>query len=263
MARVLITDLNDTYPEDMEDVLKSCSGDDTFLRISMKDIPGRNMYVSDEALDEIGERLSGLDAPWEGIHFIDTGNYHYMSYVFASSIPFAYDLVLIDNHTDMQDTAFGDMLSCGSWAGKLLRGDKNLRTLTVIGPAVLEAGGRDVRIEGEPDTVTGDPGRAFTGRVYEGPGYADAAGSGDVPLYISVDKDILDPCECITNWDQGDVTASELKGLIKSIASGVKVAGADICGGISMSDPGFCDRALALNLRSDIFLYEVLREVTG
>ncbi len=31
------------------------------------------------------------------------------------------------------------------------------------------------------------------------------------PVYISIDKDVLDPSSAITNWDQGSLTLSELE----------------------------------------------------
>ena len=51
-----------------------------------------------------------------GIHWLDSGDYHYVSLFIQEMIQEPYSLVLFDNHTDNQDTAFGnDLLSCGSW----------------------------------------------------------------------------------------------------------------------------------------------------
>ena len=150
--------MNETYPVDFADILSKEGINDTYVRLSMKDVEGRNMYCDDEAYAAIRERLSETESPESGIHLIDTGNYHYMSRVFTSFIDEGYDLLLADHHTDMQEASFGGLLSCGSWAREVLEKDMNLRTLTVIGPEKFEPGGEDEELEptiGEPE-VTND-----------------------------------------------------------------------------------------------------------
>ena len=51
-----------------------------------------------------------------------------------------------------------------------------------------------------------------------------------LPLYISVDKDVLDISEVGTNWDQGSLTMKKLVFLIEKICEGRVLIGADICG---------------------------------
>lgn len=51
-----------------------------------------------------------------GIHWLDSGDYHYVSLFIQEMIREPYSLVLFDNHSDDQAGAFGDnLLSCGSW----------------------------------------------------------------------------------------------------------------------------------------------------
>ena len=58
-----------------------------------------------------------------GIHFIDSGDYHYISKIMTDFIKEPFTLVLIDHHTDMQDASLGgDILSCGNWAKKGIAG---------------------------------------------------------------------------------------------------------------------------------------------
>lgn len=238
--------MNDTYPEEFGSILSKEGICDNCVRISMKDVDGRNMYCDDEAYGIIRERLSGYPDPASGIHLLDTGNYHYMSRIFTSFIGEGYDLLLIDHHTDMQEASFGGLLSCGSWAREVLEKDENLGALTVIGPGKFEEGGEEFSV-----TIGG---REITGYVYKGMN----AGPGTLPLYISVDKDVMGTSECITNWDQGDLSVNELAELITGLAAGRKVIGADICGGISASDPGYDAAACAKNMSSDIELIRIL-----
>lgn len=81
--------------------------------LDVSDIPGTNCYCDEEAFDEILKRIA--EFPTEGIHFIDSGNYHYMSRIWLEKIAEPVTLVVFDNHTDMQPPAFGGLLSCGGW----------------------------------------------------------------------------------------------------------------------------------------------------
>ena len=241
--------MNDTYPEDMAELIGA--ENEEIIRISMKDISGRNMYCTDEAFDAIRGRLSEIPAPESGIHFIDTGNYHYMSRVFTSFTDVKYDLILFDNHTDMQQAGFGDILSCGSWAKEVLGKDDHLSSLYVYGPRSLEEGGEEVSI--------GSKGKVITGMVYRGKGYEE----GNHPVYLSVDKDILDERYCVTNWDQGNLSVDELCRLIEKAVEGRYILGADICGGISESDPGCTGDVLRENATSDSELYKTISKLIG
>ena len=62
------------------------------------------------------------DLPVKGIHFVDSGNYHYMSLLWLKKVHTPFRLLVFDNHTDMQPPAFGGLLSCGGWAAEALKG---------------------------------------------------------------------------------------------------------------------------------------------
>ena len=47
----------------------------------------------------------------EGIHFLDSGNYHYVSKIWMEKIEEEFELLVLDHHTDMQPPMFGDILS--------------------------------------------------------------------------------------------------------------------------------------------------------
>ena len=266
--RILISELNDTYPASFEQLLGIVENGDAVVRVDLKDLPGTNMYCSDEAYSEIRKRLSEYDHPEEGIHFIDTGNYHYMSRIFTSFIDEKYDLIMFDHHTDMQESAFGDVLSCGSWVKAVLENDSNISSVLVIGPPKHADGGiaeavcaqgisaEGCRYFGIPEENTGTE----KDNAYSADDNANKADSS-LPVYLSIDKDILDVSECITNWDQGELKLEELKKLVCAATNGRRVIGADICGGISESDPDFSGDASALNLRSDRFLYSMLNGI--
>lgn len=77
-------------------------------------------YCSSHSADIIRKAL----APYGpgGIHWLDSGDYHYVSLFIQEMITEPYTLVLYDNHTDDQAGAFGqELLSCGSWVTQVHR----------------------------------------------------------------------------------------------------------------------------------------------
>ena len=55
--------MNETYPEELGSFLSKEGFCDRCVRVSMRDVEGRNMYCDDEAYGIIRERLSVYPAP--------------------------------------------------------------------------------------------------------------------------------------------------------------------------------------------------------
>ena len=94
--RNMIFDFTQCYPKRKEPGLEwhDCSA-----------IGGSRLYCSRDA----EEKIKALIAPAgvSGIHFIDSGDYHYISKIMTDFIKEPFTLVLIDHHTDMQDASLG------------------------------------------------------------------------------------------------------------------------------------------------------------
>ncbi len=77
------------------------------------------LYCSKRAEEEIRARI----APYgiHGIHFLDSGNYHYVTGIMTALIKQKFSLILLDHHTDMQKPMIEQMTSCGDWAGKSIK----------------------------------------------------------------------------------------------------------------------------------------------
>ena len=86
--------------------------------IDLSDISGTNCYCDGDAQAQILERMEKY--PVSGIYFIDSGNYHYMSRIGIGRVKEPFNLLVFDNHTDMQLPAFGGLLSCGGWIASAL-----------------------------------------------------------------------------------------------------------------------------------------------
>ena len=52
----------------------------------------------------------------------------------------------------------------------------------------------------------------------------------EVPVYLSIDKDVLSPDFARTNWDQGQAGIAETADFIRTFLKGRTLIGADICG---------------------------------
>ena len=86
--------------------------------IDLSDISGTNCYCDGDAQAQILERMEKY--PVSGIYFMDSGNYHYMSRIGIGRVKEPFNLLVFDNHTDMQLPAFGGLLSCGGWIASAL-----------------------------------------------------------------------------------------------------------------------------------------------
>ena len=195
------------------------------------DIPGTYGYCDAAAAKELRARIKS-PAP-DRICFLDSGNYHYCSLFLLEQITEPFDLVLFDHHTDMQPPGFSGLLSCGSWVLEAAVSLKNLRHIYMIGPDVDTANSDDYvsAQETRPARVNADRtepqiDRCSTGKCRAGLPDADPF----VPVYVSIDKDVLSKEVVITDWEQGNMTGQEfLKGL-SQVFYNRRVLGMDVCG---------------------------------
>ena len=160
--------------------------------VEARDIPGTNCYCDEEAMNEIRSRIAPYS--YGEIHFIDSGNYHYMTRIWLEKISEPFDLLVFDNHTDMQPPAFGGLLSCGGWIYDSVMELPLLQKVILIGPDEEAFS----RVEPEiQKKLRGMELMEILDFVKEQ--------TGKKPLYISIDKDVLCPEDADTNWSQGDM----------------------------------------------------------
>lgn len=219
----LLLDFSHTYPEGIEKQEKDLK------RIDLSDIPGTDMYCSAEAEQEIRKRLSAYGP--HGIHFLDNGNYHYMTKLFTEKIQEPFSLVLFDHHSDMQQPLIHELTSCGSWAGEMLRENPYLGQLISIGPDQKAI--REISPELKKKSVCISINEIEEKSAGEEMKKIDLS----LPVYISIDKDVLDRYNARTNWDQGNMSVSTLEKLLSEVFARQTVIGVDICGECSLREP--------------------------
>ena len=188
-------------------------------------LEGTNCYCSAESARQIRSAISRL--PLHAVHEIGTGDYHYQTLFWLERVAEPFALVLFDHHPDDQAGAFGDsLLSCGSWVAVARR------------LPLLQA---DLWIRGEEDFPALDSLPAL-------------------PLYLSVDLDVLSPAFARTDWDQGGMTLDALSAALRRLAASRRILGVDLCGGIT-PEKGASPEDLAVNASTGEALYGIFREI--
>ena len=190
--------------------------------IDCTEINGTNGYCDKNAFNEIKQKLKGLEP--KGIHFIDSGNYHYVSELWINKIKREFTLVVFDHHSDMVKPSFGDILSCGSWITDAIDKNNFLKNVLIIGLS-----------KEQKDTIPNkylDKVKCICDYDLKSINKENLCGflEDKLPIYISIDKDVLSEKVVDTSWDQGLMSFDELKKFLHIIISNYNIIGLDICG---------------------------------
>lgn len=189
--------------------------------LDLSDIEGTVCYCDPDAAAQIKAAIAGRE---EKIHWIDSGDYHYVTKLFTDSLTEPFTLVLFDNHPDDQAPEFEGVLSCGSWVAAMKEENPCLQEVISVGPN----GAR--------------PALAVEGKA----------------VWVSVDKDILCPCYARTDWSQGTMTLPQLEDMLgKVFADSGRILGIDICGEFPLHKGGTPDD-LRVNLATNIELQQFI-----
>ncbi len=187
--------------------------------MDLRNLGGCCCYCDSQAEAVIRSAICQL--PASGIHWIDTGDHHYISKLWMEKITEPFVLALFDNHPDDQPAAFGGLLSCGSWV-QAARDGLPMMKADYLNTSVIP---------------------------------------GNLPVYLSIDLDVMPRQFARTDWDQGNMSPGQLLSEISRIASGHRIIGADICGGLTGAK-GATPEDLAINRRIRDMLHKSLSQLT-
>ena len=88
--------------------------------LDLTQLEGTACYCDKDAESAIEEAIKAL--PIKALHWIDGGDYHYLSELWMRKLESPTRLLLIDNHPDDQEPSFGgDIISCGGWVAHAKR----------------------------------------------------------------------------------------------------------------------------------------------
>lgn len=222
--------------------------------MDFRDLDGTMCFCSEESAREIRRQVFAAEESFGKIHWIDTGDYHYLSYFFLERMAEPFTLVLLDHHPDDQPSVFGgDVLSCGGWVLWAKERLSRLRRVVSVGP------------EGNVTVRERMSGSAGEWREVRKAGMESAAAilremiPEDECVYLSIDKDVLSKEFARTDWSQGSMELPEML-LLLDILRSRKVTGADLCGGLSEAK-GAVEADFEVNARTDWILIDKLLDI--
>ena len=190
--------------------------------LNCREVTGTNCYCDNEGECVLKSKIKDFEP--DGIHFIDSGNYHYITKFWTDKIKKNFDLIVFDHHTDMKESMFWSLLSCGSWVKEVLDNNKYIKKVILIGPA--EKYTNQIEDKYEDRVIVIDDKEVGKRDIHH---IADSLNIKE-PVYISVDKDILSTKTIKTNWDQGDFSLKKLEEILKDFMEKEEIIGIDICG---------------------------------
>lgn len=222
------------------------------VHIDCTHLTGTDCYCDPEAEKQIRSLIAPYSA--EGVHFIDSGDYHYLTEFWTDKVTFPFSLFLFDHHTDLQAPLFEGLLSCGSWVRSMLEHNPFLRKVYLCGIPSSQMGTIPQTLRNKVVVFTD---QQLLQHVFE-----RIPLSLEEPVYISVDKDVLNVASAVTNWDQGILSLSDLKQLLRLLLVHEKVIGVDICGECAATIHCLAsDPAILLDNKANTELLSLLRRL--
>lgn len=230
--------------------------------IAATDLAPRLRFLAGRgAIEALNARLG---PPRHGdVHLYGSGDFHHLAHLLVARLDRPVSVIHFDNHPDW--TRWPRTLGCGSWVSRLLAQPGIARVVT-IGPCSADVEAPQMKAADLPALRSGRlevfPLRAAS-TFYAGPAFATPSARGragafhdglswqgidadfagrmediasrlpQLPVWISLDKDVLAPDEAVTNWDQGHLTLAEVLEAIAIFAARRSVIGMDVCGDFS------------------------------
>ena len=246
-----VYELESFYRQDKGSYLCDLSAD----IVDMKGISGTNCFCDDQARDEIRNIITEKGISSKGIHFIDNGNYHYMSAILLDQVKEPFTLVVLDHHPDMQAPAFGDILSCGGWVLDVIERNEFVRDIHVIGAdaGLIDKLDAETRARAHFHDFSNDPQGRGLRFIFE------ELSKSEFPVYLSIDKDVLSRDGLVTNWDQGEMCIDDMLSFVRELQAKCQIIGIDVCGECALEQEGIAVDAEIK--RNDEFNIKLLNEI--
>ncbi len=225
------------------------------MRVDVRDWHDRLRFAcSRRQLQAFGEHLSTLLPASYGTIFFGSGDFHHLSLPLigraAAASPQPVRVLVFDNHPDNMRFPFG--VHCGSWVSRVAA----LPTVSHIDVVGITSGDIGLAHAWENrlgplyrgrlrywsiGVDTGWASRIGLAHAFRNFDSADAMmaalldglGSDDAAVYLSIDKDVLDPSEARSNWDQGCLRVAHLQAAIAALRD--RLIGSDVNGEVSLA----------------------------
>ena len=225
--------------------------------------PSARLWLNKKTEKQIKKVVSSVDR--HAITFLGSGDFHHISSLLIEQFEEPISVIVFDNHPDWD--IMPPRTGCGSWVSRIL--DKpNIKKVILLGISSedistfnIQTGNLSSLNNGrleiypylhEPTTVffrnvpennSIDISRKFLSSRISwkelGKNRSDEFIAGLISgletkrVYISIDKDCLNPEFSLTNWEQGHLKLDELLKILKYIKDNTDIVGMDILGDYS------------------------------
>lgn len=189
--------------------------------LDLTDLQETKGYCSPASLQTIAERLRGRRQ--RGVTLLGSGSYHYVTLLLLSEVREPFTLVVFDRHADFLAPLAAGVVSCGSWCRTALA------TLPLLRKVVLLGAAPEARLL-VPEALRAKV-AVFTDRTLRR--LSRQAVLSAVPtkaVYLSIDKDVLDVQDMVTDWGSGRLPLAHAADLVACLANHRRIAGMDLCG---------------------------------
>lgn len=192
------------------------------IHVDCQDMKGVDCYCDEEGRKELHRRLSPY--PSKAVHFLDSGDYHYLTEYWVSRLQEPFSLIVFDHHPDMQQPQWEGVVSCGGWVTDVLKNNPLVRNIIIVGVS-------DELISQIPEELRSRVYFYSQSEIDHHQAWPSKVGKLiHEPVYISIDKDVLRKEDAITNWSNGDMTLLQLQAVLRIIYAHERVIGVDITG---------------------------------
>ena len=183
---------------------------------------GTDCYCDEDSANKLRQLLAPY--PVKALHFIDSGDYHYVTKFWIERIHHPFSLVVFDHHPDMQPPVWPGVLSCGDWIADVLHTNPMLRHVVCVGTS-------DQLIKQLPPALRSRVIFYSQDMIDHHQAWPSIAGRViHEPVYISIDKDVLQRSAAPTDWDNGNMTLQKMEAVLRIIIHHEQIVGIDITG---------------------------------
>ncbi|MGH8041462.1 MAG: hypothetical protein ACREPN_05390 [Rudaea sp.] len=254
-----ILDLDDSL--DAQTLLRTLAPWDSVSTVPLRDLaPRLRLWSRARTMRRARARIVAQTPAGATLHLLGSGDFHHLAVLLIERAREPVTIIHIDNHPDWVRLA--PRWHCGSWVNQALRLPQVARVIT-LGPCSDDLVRPDLKGGNLPALAAGKivlfpwdhaPSRVWR-RIPDGPGHRwkdghlhwrnlaeiglEAALDGIISListeavWLSIDKDVLDEREALTNWDQGRMPLVALLQIVATVGVAKRIVGADICGEFS------------------------------
>jgi len=201
--------------------------------VELKDIRNNLQFYADKrGIQECVKRINSYDWGSHNLYFLGSGDFHHLTLLTLEKVATPFILIIFDKHTDC--SFLYPKYHCGNWmyyAAKLQLCEKVIHIGSTEGHGVLS------RLMGISTLVENGRIAILRGEECDEPDYMDKfkrliseSNMESLPVYVSIDKDVLLKSESPCDWDNGVMSMAILGDMLSYITDCFEIAGVDITG---------------------------------